>query len=320
VGDEQAGVIQVAAHAKVNLTLEVLGKRPDGYHEIRSVMRALSLHDTLRLALDDTMSVSCSLKELSGDTNLAFRAASLLREATGFRGGVAIFINKVIPVAGGLGGGSSNAAATLTGLNALWRLDIPTNELHELAAQLGSDVPFFLYGGTALAEGRGERITPVDNLPSCTVLLVNPGIAVSTAAVYRAVTKADYTDGASSQELARLAGDTPPARWRLVNGLQRVTVQAYPAVGEILAALPDWGAAQSLMCGSGPTCFGLFTQDNAAHAAAARARARGWSAWVTHFAVEEHDLRNEEIHASRAWLWRCCFAQASSRELDAGTT
>jgi 4-diphosphocytidyl-2-C-methyl-D-erythritol kinase len=282
VGDEQAGLIQVAAHAKVNLTLEVLGKRPDGYHEIRSVMRLLALHDIVRLARDESLSVTCSEVQLSGEGNLAFRAASLLRDATGFSGGAAIVINKVIPVAAGLGGGSSNAAATLIGLNTLWRLGLHIGELHELAAKLGSDVPFFLYGGTALAEGRGERITPVASLPSCSVLLVNPGFAVSTAAIYGAVTQADYTDGAVSQVLAHLPGDTPPLRWPLVNGLQRVTVQRYPVVGEILAALPAWGAIQSLMCGSGPTCFGLFTQEEAAYTAAERARARGWSAWVTH--------------------------------------
>jgi 4-diphosphocytidyl-2-C-methyl-D-erythritol kinase len=274
-------MIQVPAHAKVNLTLEVLGKRADGYHEIRSVMRLLALHDTLLLAPDEALRVTCSVAELAGEGNLAFKAAALLREATGFPGGAAIAITKVIPIAGGLGGGSSNAAATLTGLNALWRLNLPDSMLHDLAAQLGSDVPFFLYGGTALAEGRGERITPVPSLPSCPVLLVNPGIAVSTAAVYRAVTRANYSEGAISQALARLPAATPPARWPLVNALQAITVQAYPVVGEVLAALAEWGAVQSLMCGSGPTCFGLFDREERAEAAAAQARERGWRAWVT---------------------------------------
>ena len=281
MGDEQAGIVAVTAHAKVNLTLEVLGKRPDGYHEIRSVMRLLALHDTLRLAPDESLHVTCSVAALSGEANLAFKAAALLREATGFRSGATIFIDKAIPVAGGLGGGSSNAAATLQGLNELWQLGVPMTMLHDLAAQLGSDVPFFLYGGTALAEGRGERITAVPSLPACTVLLVNPGIAVSTAAIYGAVTRDDYTDGAISQVLAHLAPDTPPTHWPLANGLQRVTVQAYPVVEEILAALPAWGAVKSLMCGSGPTCFGLFDHEEAAQAAANQAQARGWRAWVT---------------------------------------
>jgi 4-diphosphocytidyl-2-C-methyl-D-erythritol kinase len=276
----------VHAHAKINLTLEVLGRRADGYHEIRSVMRALTLHDTLHIEPWPAIEVECDLPGLDGPANLAFRAARILREATGYGGGARIVIAKAIPAAAGLGGGSSDAAATLAGLNRLWGTGLRREDLAALAATLGSDVAFFLYGGTALAGGRGEQIRPLADQADCPVLLVRPPLAVSTAAVYAATGPQDYADGAASERFAALPPDTPPRDWPLVNSLQAITCRLHPEVAAVLAAIDSWGALRALMCGSGATCFGLFESRSYAEAAAARARGHGWEAWVSHFVTD----------------------------------
>ncbi|MDB5076876.1 MAG: 4-diphosphocytidyl-2-C-methyl-D-erythritol kinase [Chloroflexi bacterium] len=272
------------AHAKINLTLEVLGKRPDGYHEIRSVMRSLDLHDTIVIEAGGSLEVQCDITELGGEANLAYRAARLLQQETGSQPGARISIRKAVPVAAGLGGGSSDAAATLLGLDRLWRINLGDRRLGELAAQLGSDVPFFLLGSTAIAAGRGERIQRIEDQPNCHVVLVNPGFAVSTAAVYGGVTPELYSDGEYSNQFAALAPGTSPSAWPLVNVLQDVTCRIHPVIDQMLTALREWGAVQSRMCGSGPTCFGLFSDSDRADAAVQAASARGWRAWLTRFA------------------------------------
>ncbi len=276
--------LTLQAQAKLNLTLEVLGKRDDGYHEIRSVMSALALHDTVHVEPASDLRVRCDLPGLAATDNLAYRAAQLLRQTTGHKGGARVIIEKAIPVAAGLGGGSSDAAATLLGLDRLWHTELSRQALASLAGRIGSDVPFFIFGGTALASGRGEVIQPLPRLPGVPVLLVHPPLSVSTPAIYGSVTPDAYSDGAASLQFAARAAGTPVTGWELVNALQPYTCRAHPVVGEILAALAAWGAMQSLMCGSGPTCFALFAEDTTAHAAAERARARGWDAWVTRFA------------------------------------
>jgi 4-diphosphocytidyl-2-C-methyl-D-erythritol kinase len=276
----------VYARAKINLTLEVLGKRADGYHEIRSVMRTLALHDTLHIEPWPEIEVECNRQGLDGPDNLAYHAAQILREVAGYSGGARIAIGKAIPVAAGLGGGSSDAASTLAGLNSLWGTGLSREDLASLAAKLGSDVAFFLYGGTAQASGRGEQIRPLADQANCPVLLVRPPLAVSTAAVYAAVRPHDYTAGTASERFAALPPDTPPRDWPLVNALQAITRRLYPEVSEVLAAIDSWGATGSLMCGSGATCFGLFESTPQAEAAASRARGRGWEAWVSRFATD----------------------------------
>jgi 4-diphosphocytidyl-2-C-methyl-D-erythritol kinase len=273
----------VDAHAKLNLTLEVLGKRADGYHEIRSIMRTIAMHDTLEIEAAPEIEVCCENSGLDGRANLAYRAAELLREATGNSQGARVTIDKGIPVAAGLGGGSSDAAATLVALNKLWRTGIGTDDLLRLAARLGSDVPFFLFGGTAVASGRGERLSRLDDQPDCPIVLVNPGFAVSTAAVYGAVSDALYSLGEASDQFARLQPGTDPVLWPLVNALQSVTTTQFPEVADILSQLAAGGAVQYMMCGSGPTCFGIFDQQEGALAAVVEAKAQGWQAWHTHF-------------------------------------
>ncbi len=273
----------VEAHAKLNLTLEVLGKRSDGYHEIRSVMRSLALHDLIEIDLAPEIDVACDVEGLSGADNLAFHAAELLRDATGTSLGARIAIRKLIPVAAGLGGGSSDAAATLRALNRLWQTHVSADELAALAAELGTDVPYFLMGGTALARGRGDEVSRLPDQSDCQVVLVNPGFGVSTAEVYEGVTSAMYTSGEASSRFAELPANSPVALWPLVNALHAVTIAIRPEVAEILEYMQSWGAIQTQMCGSGPTCFGLFVEPARATAAVHAAETHHWKAWHTHF-------------------------------------
>lgn len=274
----------IEAHAKLNLTLEVLGRRPDGYHEIRSVMRALALHDLLEVEAAPTIEVACDVEGLGGEANLAFAAAELLRARTGTSAGAHITIRKFIPVAAGLGGGSSDAAAALRALNRLWQARLEPEELTSLAAELGSDVPFFLVGGTALARGRGEDVSRLRDQPDCQVVLVNPGFGVSTGEVFQGVTSSMYTAGEASSRFAELPLNHPVADWPLVNALHAVTIALYPEVAEVLEYMQSWGAVQTQMCGSGPTCFGLFLEPARATAAVHAAATHRWKAWHTHFA------------------------------------
>jgi 4-diphosphocytidyl-2-C-methyl-D-erythritol kinase len=274
----------VEAHAKVNLTLEVLGKRGDGYHELCSIMRLLALHDTLRVEPSDDVEVLCDVEGLGGSQNLAFTAVELLRRETRCPAGIRVTLAKQIPVAAGLGGGSSDAAAALSAANTVWGTGLGLEELSALAAVIGSDVPYFLRGGTALARGRGEVLRPLPPQPICSVLLVNPGFGVSTAAIYGGVTPALYASGRISAAFAGLAPGTAPHLWPLANTLQTVTTALHPVIGEIVERLHAWGAVQALMCGSGPTCFGLFEDSERCATAARNAEAAGWRAWRTKFA------------------------------------
>jgi len=273
----------VEAHAKLNLTLEVLGKREDGYHEIRSVIRSLALHDLIEVEPATEIDVLCDVEGLGGESNLAFRAAELLRSATGTPLGARISIRKFVPVAAGLGGGSSDAAATLKALNRLWQTHLNAIDLSVLAAELGSDVPFFLVGGTALAQGRGEVVSRLPEQGDCQVVLVNPGFGVSTAEIYGGVTSSMYSSGEASSRFVELPTDYPVAQWPLVNALHPVTISMYPEVAEILEYMQSWGAVQTQMCGSGSTCFGLFLEPARATAAVHAAATHRWRAWHTHF-------------------------------------
>src|SRR4051812_28052544 len=209
-----SSLLTLQAPAKVNLTLEVLGRRPDGYHDVCSVVQAISLADELTFAPAANITLRCSQPELQGPGNLACRAADLLRRATGVRDGAALTLTKRVPVAAGLGGGSSDAAAALRGLNTLWRLRLAEERLADLAAQLGSDVPFFLQpGGCALVEGRGERLTPLPALPTQWLVLVKPPVGISAAAAYGALDRSEWSDGARTRgwiDQAHSRGTAPP--------------------------------------------------------------------------------------------------------------
>lgn len=278
------------ARAKINLAIDVLGKRADGYHEVAMVMQSVALADRVALAAADGISVAATGAELDcGPTNLAYRAAALLRERCGTDKGVRITLTKNIPLAAGLAGGSADAAAVLRGLNALWRLGLTPSDLEEFGAALGSDVPFCLRGGTVLATGRGELLAPLPALPHVWVVLAKPPVDVSTAWVYgnyrgvRATSRPDI--GGMTACLAE--GDLAGVASRLANVLETVTVPAYPRIAALKAAMLEHGAMASLMSGSGPTVFGLVRNRDQAEkiAAALRSSAAGWVA-VTETAGE----------------------------------
>ena len=275
---DDASRLTLKAPAKINLALEVAGKRPDGYHEVAMIMQSVSLHDTLILSLQESdITLMCDRPELPCDhSNLAYRAAELLRREVGVARGVKIELNKRIPLAAGLAGGSTDAAAVLKGLNRLWGLALSPVELEQLAARLGSDVPFCLWGGTSLATGRGEMLTPLPDFTGHGVVLANPSLQVSTAWVY-----GNYRDAAGNRrrDISSLRHsieqpDFSAVADTLFNDLETVTVPAYPQVAEIQEQLLQAGAAGVLMSGSGPTVFAL-TPDYASAAELAGRAALG---------------------------------------------
>ena len=253
-------MLTARAFAKVNLTLEALSRRDDGYHNIASVVQTIDLCDELRFAPADRLTLECSEPSLETPDNLAFRAAILLKERTGHPGGAEIVLDKRIPMAAGLGGGSSDAAATLIALNELWGLDLGREELMPLAASLGSDVPFFLIGGTAMMEGRGEalrRLPPMAE--SHLVLLVPPDeVPAKTATLYRRLTPSHYTDGSASAGLAAtIEAGQPPDGGLLFNVFEAVAPQVFPSFEVHWRALGESGAGPVHLTGSGPTLFTL---------------------------------------------------------------
>lgn len=252
--------IYVKAHAKINLTLKVLGKRADGYHELETVMQTLALHDLVTLTPQrEQITLSVKGDAPAGKDNLVYRAAELLQQYSGCRQGAAIALEKNIPMAAGLAGGSADGAATLWGLNKLWNLGLKYQELLTLAAQLGSDVPFCLQGGTVLARGRGEQLTMLPDAPPMGVVLVKPNFGVATAAVFQGFANAKPTrrpdTGAMEQALE---GQNPLAMAaELANDLEYVTLEMFPQLQSIKEQVQRAGAMGVLMSGSGPTIFGL---------------------------------------------------------------
>lgn len=269
--------LTVPSYAKINLGLEVLGTRQDGYHELRTIFQTIDLHDDVRLRLQPSeITVRCEHALVPNDaTNLAARAAEALRRFAQRHDGVEITITKRIPVAGGLGGGSSNAAATLIGLDRLWKLKLGPDGLHAIAARLGADVPYFLTGGTALGLARGDEIYPLNMQVRAHVVVVDPDRPVSTAAVFRRV-DAELTPRENSYTIFRfvsrhLAGGL--AFGVLKNDLERAALEEAPElaskVERIRSVLTREGAHLALLSGSGSAFFGLF--DDSLRARRARA-------------------------------------------------
>jgi len=254
-------MITLSAYAKINLTLEVLGRRPDGYHDIASIIQTIDLADIISFAEDDEVSLLCETPGLSSPDNLVVRAAMLLQEATGCDKGVSIHLEKAIPIAAGLGGGSSDAAATLLGLNELWRLNLPVARLAQLASELGSDVPFFLIGGTASVEGRGERVTPLPPFPSAWVVLLKPPLDIpnKTARLYSALEESDFTAGQWTQRMVALLrqGGSPNGSL-LFNAFERAAFAFYPGLYDYRQQFLIAGAASVHLAGAGPTLFALI--------------------------------------------------------------
>lgn len=248
----------IEAHAKINLTLEVLGHRLDGFHEIASIIQTVSLHDTLTLEHSDSLTLACDRKELETEENLAYRAAVLIRDNAGSSDGARISIQKRIPVAAGLGGGSSDAAATLVGLNRLWGLGLGTEELQSLAAEISSDAPFFIRGGTAIVLGRGERVRtlPAADLPWIVLLAPDSELANKTATMYSAISQTSYTRGALTRKLeARIRGGGDVPAQFLFNAFDDVARGVLPDISRHWEAFESFGAREIHLAGSGPTLF-----------------------------------------------------------------
>jgi 4-diphosphocytidyl-2-C-methyl-D-erythritol kinase len=258
--ERDADALVIWAPAKVNLFLEVLAKRPDGYHDIATLMVAVSLYDTLELREDESRQIrlTCDTPALStGQDNLVVRAAELLRQRTGFRGGAAIHLRKRIPVAAGLAGGSTDAAATLAGLNRLWRLGLRRDDLAALGAELGSDVAFFFATPAAWCTGRGERVTSWPVGRPLYLVLACPAAGLATAEVYRGVSVPARPETGEEIRQALAEGDVEGIGRRLHNRLQPVAERLCAPVAAVQARLAQFHPAGRLMSGSGTSVFAL---------------------------------------------------------------
>jgi 4-diphosphocytidyl-2-C-methyl-D-erythritol kinase len=254
------------APAKINLLLDVLRKRDDGYHEVEMIMTMVDLADRLEMEElpRDTIIISSQVGYIPLDEkNLAFQAARLIKDRYDVRQGVYIHLDKKIPVAAGLAGGSSDAAAALRGLNRLWKLQIPEDELCSLGAELGSDVPFCVTGGTAIARGRGEKLEHIANPPQCWVVLAKPPINVSTADVYGRFRANELKEHPSISNMvgALERGSFADICEGLGNVLEKVTLDVHPEVMQLKESMIRLGADGVLMSGSGPTVFGLVSKE-----------------------------------------------------------
>ncbi|WP_219834706.1 4-(cytidine 5'-diphospho)-2-C-methyl-D-erythritol kinase [Paenibacillus sp. R14(2021)] len=254
------------APAKINLLLDVMRKREDGFHEVEMIMTMVDLADRLEMEElpRDTIIISSQAGYIPLDEkNLAFQAARLIKDRYNVSKGVYIHLDKHIPVAAGLAGGSSDAAATLRGLNRLWGLGISDEELCELGAELGSDVPFCVTGGTAIARGRGEKLERIGNPPQCWVILAKPPINVSTADVYGKLRASELKQHPSTKHMleAIAEGSFAGVCTYLGNVLETVTLQLHPEVLQMKEIMQRLGADGVLMSGSGPTVFGLVSKE-----------------------------------------------------------
>ena len=274
--------MQLKAYAKINLGLDVLRRREDGYHEVKMIMQTVRMYDRLelrKLAVPE-IRVRTNLSFLPvNENNLVYKAAKLLLDEFGIKQGIAIDLKKFIPVAAGMAGGSSDAAAVLFGVNRMFQLGLGQQELMERGVGIGADVPYCILRGTALAEGIGERLTPLAPMPDCQILIAKPGVNVSTRFVYEnlhadQLTEHPDVDGMTEALRRRdLKGLT--SRMTGGNVLERVTGPAYPVIGQIESFLLSQGALGAMMSGSGPTVFGIFEDPAAARKAYQRLKKRG---------------------------------------------
>ncbi len=272
--------INLRAYGKINLGLDVVRKREDGYHEVRMIMQTVSVYDTLELTVQDRpgISVKTNLPYLpvNGD-NLVYKAADLLMKEFNLKKGIKIELKKYIPVAAGMAGGSSDAAAVLYGVNKMFSLGLTKEELMKRGVRMGADIPYCIMRGTALSEGIGEILTPLRPMPECKILIAKPSVSVSTKFVYENLRANELTrhpdiDGmAAAIERQDLQGIAD----RMENVLETVTIPAYPVIEEIKDFMKEHGALNSLMSGSGPTVFGLYDSEEIITAAASALKKTG---------------------------------------------
>ena len=279
--------VKVRAFAKVNLSLRVRDARPDGFHDVHTILQAIDLSDRLTCeSRRGPFDIVCATPGVPADrTNLIWKAAEQLWEAAGREGrprDARIVVEKTIPVKAGLGGGSSDAAAALVALRKMWKLRVADENLNDIAARLGSDVPYFLVGGTALGLGRGEEVYPLEDLPRLWVVLIVPPFGIATADAYR------WLDDRRTRTSARPEPGYLPDTWLgrvvpLVNDLEPPATERHPAIGVLKDRLVKAGAAMAAMSGSGSTVFGVFTTARAAESAARKFTRSGAAAVCARF-------------------------------------
>lgn len=263
--------IELSSHAKINLRLDVLRKRADGYHEVRTVLQKVSLKDELRITIAKRdIKVECDNHLVpANEGNLAYTAAQTMLNRYEIKDGVSISIKKNIPIAAGLGGGSSNAASTLTGINQLFGLGIGKQELMKIGRDIGVDVPFFIFGKTALATGIGDRLEAIEMIPKLWLLLITPDIQISTAWAYRSL-RIGLTSKPININIHNYINHTAEIINILSNDLEKVVIPQYPVIQRIKEELLDKGAKGSLMSGSGSTVYGIFSSEGEAKEAHAQ--------------------------------------------------
>ncbi len=259
---------RIKAHAKINLGLDVLRRRPDGYHDVKMVMQTIGLCDRLTLKkIPNGIEMTTDSAELScGRDNLAYRAAELMFGTFHISGGVQISLEKNIPIAAGMAGGSTDAAAVMKGISRLYDLDLPLSRLMELGVSIGADVPYCILGGTALAEGIGEKLTPLNPIPDFFLVVAKPDIGVSTKYVYQHLDAGGIARHPDIDGMVRAieSGSLQGVLDRMGNVLESVTVPAYPVIDSLKRRMRELNAVNSMMSGSGPTVFGVFLSEQAA--------------------------------------------------------
>ncbi len=288
--------IELKALGKINLGLDVLGRRENGYHDVRMVMQTVYLYDqiTIKKRKNPGIGIETNLYYLpTNENNLAYRAAKLLKDEFDIKEGVSIGLEKHIPVAAGMAGGSSNAAAVLFGMNRMFELGLTMEELMERGVTLGADVPYCIMRGTVLAEGIGEILTPLAPMPRCFVLLAKPPVAVSTKLVYEKLDSREIEahpdidgiiDGLKEEKLSKITAG-------MGNVLEPVTMEEYPVIEEIKHTMKEGGALNAMMSGSGPTVFGIFDDRNMAKTAARRIKELQLAKQV--YVVNVHNARRK---------------------------
>ena len=289
--------IELKALAKINLGLDVLGRRENGYHDVRMVMQSIYLYDEVKLekTAEPGITVVSNLSFLpTGDGNIAYKAARLLKEEFQIDEGIKITLNKHIPVAAGLAGGSSNAAAVLFGMNRMFRLGLSQKDLMDRGVRLGADVPYCIMRGTVLAEGIGEKLSVLPAMPKCTVLIAKPPVSVSTKVVYEALDAEEITEhpdidgiieGLKNNSLKQVAAC-------MGNVLEDVTIPMHPVIEQIKQEMKSAGALNAMMSGSGPTVFGLFESRAAAREAQRRIREKSLTRQV--YVTSIHSVRRNQ--------------------------
>lgn len=250
------------AYAKLNLSLEILGKREDGFHEIRSILQTVDLWDVVSFEISDSINIACDIPELNDKTNIVYKAVDRLKQLCQSKLGINISINKEIPIAGGLGGGSSDAAVSLRAVNKLWELGLSQSQLELVAGEIGTDVPFFLYGGTCFVSGKGEQVTQLPGINTQYIFLVSPEHKISrkTPFLYEKINEKHFSSGNSVTEMAlRISEDGTLREDTMVNTFETLAFDIFPDLIEYKYAMKQAGIDRIHLSGTGPALFSIGT-------------------------------------------------------------